>query len=136
MAARSHYGGFEFMPRPSQGYYGKVAQKVVSTRVTHHCHCTFCTLLHLPASGKSCGRMALHTQVCALSLALSLLGGVGLLCCIVSESAVWSLMLPGRADVMHVAFRVGVNQSIKQVGDNYLILGCALTYCAVLCVSG
>jgi len=30
MAARSHYGGFEFMPRPSQGYYGKVAEKVVS----------------------------------------------------------------------------------------------------------
>ncbi len=30
MAKRSQFGGFEFMPRPSEGYYGKVAQKVVS----------------------------------------------------------------------------------------------------------
>lgn len=30
MAKRSQYGGFEFMPRPSESYYGKVAQKVVS----------------------------------------------------------------------------------------------------------
>jgi 4-hydroxyphenylpyruvate dioxygenase len=28
MAKRSQYGGFEFMPRPSEGYYGKVAQRV------------------------------------------------------------------------------------------------------------
>lgn len=28
MAKRSQYGGFEFMPRPSEGYYGRVAQKV------------------------------------------------------------------------------------------------------------
>jgi 4-hydroxyphenylpyruvate dioxygenase len=33
MAKRSHFGGFEFMPRPSEGYYGKVAQKVVSQRM-------------------------------------------------------------------------------------------------------
>lgn len=30
MAKRSQYGGFEFMPRPSEGYYGRVAHKVVS----------------------------------------------------------------------------------------------------------
>lgn len=29
MAKRSQYGGFEFMPRPSEGYYGRVAHKVV-----------------------------------------------------------------------------------------------------------
>jgi 4-hydroxyphenylpyruvate dioxygenase len=33
MAKRSQYGGFEFMPRPSEGYYGRVAQKVVSTQL-------------------------------------------------------------------------------------------------------
>jgi 4-hydroxyphenylpyruvate dioxygenase-like putative hemolysin len=32
MAKRSQYGGFEFMPRPSEGYYGRVADKVVSRR--------------------------------------------------------------------------------------------------------
>lgn len=33
MAKRSQCGGFEFMPRPSAGYYGKVTQKVVSLDV-------------------------------------------------------------------------------------------------------
>lgn len=33
MAQRSHYGGFEFMPRPSEGYYSRVAAKVVSWMV-------------------------------------------------------------------------------------------------------